>query len=128
MPKFDLSSFFKSRAASVRQRRSSTVDSFGQAASVAFATRRRIGSRSSLASPSHERESVVVSLNNPQENRKREFCSNYVSTTRYCILLFSLLISEIISVDISGGPLFPKTSMSSFVDGYVMREILITLL
>ncbi|GJQ09141.1 hypothetical protein GpartN1_g6649.t1 [Galdieria partita] len=80
---FDISGFFKSKVTSVRQRRSSTVDSFGQAASVAFAMNRNVRSRSSLASRSHERESVVVSLNNPEENNKRGFCSNYVSTTRY---------------------------------------------
>ncbi|GJD09207.1 Probable phospholipid-transporting ATPase 5 [Galdieria sulphuraria] len=83
VPRLDLSGFFKSKLAVVRERRSSTVDSFGQAASVAFALNRKVRSRSSLTSRSHERESVVVSLNSPEENHKRGFCSNYVSTTRY---------------------------------------------
>ncbi|KAK4522878.1 hypothetical protein GAYE_PCTG32G0768 [Galdieria yellowstonensis] len=71
---------FRRQGSYTRQRRSSTVDSFGQAASVAFAL-----NRNSRASSIHsnQRESVVVSLNNPEENLKRGFRSNYVSTTRY---------------------------------------------
>eukprot|EP00871_Galdieria_phlegrea_P003404 jgi/Galph1/4064/GphlegSOOS_G2721.1 len=66
-----------------RERRSSTVDSFRQAATVAFGLGRRSRSYSATVAASHGQEARVVTLNNLEENAKRGFCSNYVSTTRY---------------------------------------------